>query len=78
MSQPPWPSVRRLECSPGAVEEDAKWFALLKDLEELDDVELGDDVAGLNPFAEEQPASLEQVLLPSPIAAKKRTEDGFL
>ncbi|KAG4246021.1 hypothetical protein PC116_g6178 [Phytophthora cactorum] len=47
MSQPPWPSVRRLECSPGAAEEDAKWFALLKDLEELDDVELGDDVAGL-------------------------------
>ncbi|KAG2961994.1 hypothetical protein PC118_g21663 [Phytophthora cactorum] len=83
----PW----RLTCAPGAAEEDAKWLALTKDLEELDDVELGDDVAGLiipapkllvwpsedswsleieNPFAEEQSASLEQVLLPSSIAAE--------
>ncbi|KAG3200023.1 hypothetical protein PC128_g4899 [Phytophthora cactorum] len=47
MSQPLWPSAWRLTCAPGVAEDDAKWLALMKDLEELDDVELGDDVAGL-------------------------------
>ncbi|KAG6955855.1 hypothetical protein JG687_00010928, partial [Phytophthora cactorum] len=69
MSQPLWPSAWRLTCAPGVAEDDAKWLALMKDLEELDDVELGDDEIE-NPFAEEQPASLKQVLLPSSIAAE--------
>ncbi|KAG6944915.1 hypothetical protein JG687_00017580 [Phytophthora cactorum] len=85
MSQPPWPSAWRLTCAPGAAEEDAKCLALMKDLEELDDVAghiipapkllvwPSEDNWSLeieNPFAEEQPASLEQVLLPSSIAAE--------
>ncbi|POM80074.1 Hypothetical protein PHPALM_2134 [Phytophthora palmivora] len=73
-------SARWFECTPGAAEEEAQWLAVF---ENFDDVELGDEVAGLvlpapkaitwpcdddwridieNPFIDDQPSSIEQVL----------------
>ncbi|POM58027.1 Hypothetical protein PHPALM_37384 [Phytophthora palmivora] len=73
-------SDRWFECTPGVAEEEAQWLAVF---ENFDDVELGDEVAGLvlpapkavtwpcdddwridieNPFIDDQPSSIEQVL----------------